>query len=245
MYSGGRITVEIMNTRYLLMREVLVNMVEDALFKPYADAHEFYEEDEDGIRTYFYPKMSFNRLTIRDNQEVFDSLFQLYQKGSMPIDVIYELFNLDSDKLHEQLVQDMFTVKDAVYNDMLRNIYNDVASQLVEQTDLPERIIQNMQGPNGQPLKMKKPEGEGEEGGGFGEEESGGGFSDFSTPDEPQGALFEENDADTGEATNETTDADEDDLIGEFARDLADNLEGGTSREDVKNFIKQRLSSRR
>jgi hypothetical protein len=144
-------------------------MIEENLFKPMADANGFYDEDEDGNKTYFYPKISFNRLTIRDNAEVFDNLFQLYQKGSLPIDTIYEMFNLDPTEAHEKLKHDMFTVKDSTFNELLRPIYDAIGAKVMESTDIFERVVKTLDAPDGKPLNLKKSPEEGGEGGEDGE----------------------------------------------------------------------------
>lgn len=163
MYSGNKISVEILNTRYLLKREFLQNFVEESLFKPIALQNGFYEDDEDGNRTWYYPKLSFTRLTIRDNAEVFDSLFQLYQKGSIPIGTILDLFNLDEDEVDEKLKRDMFTPKDAVYNDMLRGVYSQLGDKLITNTDLAKQVIESITGPQGSKLVFKQDEENSEE----------------------------------------------------------------------------------
>jgi hypothetical protein len=140
-YGGAKVTAEILNTRYLLVREVFKNFVEKKLLHPMAVKNDWYEEDpETGEREYYYPMLTFNRLTIRDNQEMFDALFQLYQKGSLPIQVIYELFNLNPDEMNDVLVDDMFTVRDATFNEMLRQVHTDLGSKLVEETDIFTRV---------------------------------------------------------------------------------------------------------
>lgn len=156
MYSGNKISVEILNTRYLFKRELLQRFVEDNLFKPYALQNGFFEDDENGNRTWFYPRLSFTRLTIRDNNEVFDSLFQLYQKGSIPIGTILDLFNLDEDEVDEKLKKDMFTPKDATYNEMLRGVYSSIGDKLVENTDLAKQVIESITGPKGKRLVYKE-----------------------------------------------------------------------------------------
>lgn len=166
LYSGNKISIEILNTRYLLKREMLQRFVEESLFKPLALENGFYEDDKDGNRKWLYPRLSFSRLTIRDNSEVFDSLFQLYQKGSIPVGTILDLFNLDEDEVDEKLRRDMFTPKDAVYNDMLRGIYSDLGSKIVESTDLAQQIAENMVGPSGKKLELKQQQ-EGEDDGGY------------------------------------------------------------------------------
>lgn len=164
MYSGSKVSVELLNTRYLFKREMMCNFVEESLFLPIAEENGFFEVDDWGNKHYFYPKLSFTRLSIRDNAEVFDSLFQLYQKGSIPIDIILDLFNLDSDEVHEKLKNDMFTVKDAAYNDMLRSIYNDIASKITEGTDIADQMIDYVTGPGGKALNKVQQSEEGDEG---------------------------------------------------------------------------------
>jgi len=153
MYSGNKISIEILNTKYLLIREILQKFVEETLFKPVALQNGFYHDDEDGNRTWFYPKLSFTRLTIRDNQEVFDALFQLYQKGSLPVGMILDIFNINSDEVDEELKRDMFTVKDATYNEMLRQVYSALGDKLSENTDLIKQIAESITGPAGRKLK--------------------------------------------------------------------------------------------
>jgi len=87
---------------------------------------------------------------------VFDSLFQLYQKGSLPIDVILDLFNLDGDEIHEKLRDDMFTVKGATFNEMVRNVLYDMSDKILEETDIADRMKDYLKGPDGKQLKAKR-----------------------------------------------------------------------------------------
>jgi hypothetical protein len=138
-YNGGKLTTEILNTRYLLVRDIFKNFVEKKLLLAMAIQNNWYDE-EDGEKEYYYPKLTFNRLNIRDNQEMFESLFSLYQKGSLPIQVIYEIFNLDPDEMNSMLVDDLFTARDSTFNDLLRQANQDVGGKLVETTDLVDRV---------------------------------------------------------------------------------------------------------
>lgn len=140
VYSGTKITVEILNNMFMLTREIIQDYVEKKLFKPVAEAHGWYETDKHGYKTYYYPRVGFNRLSIRDNAEVFDSLFQLYQKGSLPVDIIYELFNLDTDEIHDKIYADMFTVKDPTFNRVLEEANAEVGRALVASSDLKYRV---------------------------------------------------------------------------------------------------------
>lgn len=161
-FSGNKITVEILNTMFLLTREVLKNYIEKSLFQPVAEAHGWYEEGKNGIKNYFYPSIGFNRLTIRDNAEVFDSLFQLYQKGSLDIDLIYELFNINSDEVAIKLYDQMFTIKDSTFNRMLEEIHGEMGRKIPEESNIFEKFLEYLK----LGKKVEAPEEEGD--GGFG-----------------------------------------------------------------------------
>lgn len=143
-YSGDRIHLEVLNTQFMFFREVLQEMVEDYFFAPMARRMGFVEEDEDGDILPVIPRLSFTRLALRDNQETFESLMNLYQKGSLDIDVILELLNIDPVTTKEKLQRDLFTLNDASFNEVLRAAYSAVGQSLAENSDLPEKIAQNI-----------------------------------------------------------------------------------------------------
>lgn len=160
-YSGTKITVEILHTMFLRAREILVNFIEQKLFLPLCEKRGWFEEDKNGIKKYFYPKVGFNRLSIRDNSEVFDSLFQLYQKGSLPVDILYELFNLDTTEIDDKLYKDLFTVRDATFNELVRGVLSEAGRNLADNSDVMEKISKYLR------LNYKKPDEGGEAGGGM------------------------------------------------------------------------------
>lgn len=135
-YSGDRINLEVINTRYMLLREILQDFVEEYLFKPMCKRRGFIEMDDDGNENVIYPTLSFTRLGLRDNSETFDALFNLYQKGSLDIDVILELLNVDPVSTRVKLERDLFTINDATFNEVLRTIYNRVGDMIVENSDI-------------------------------------------------------------------------------------------------------------
>lgn len=156
MYSGSRISLEVLNQKFLLTREIIQDLFEENIFKPVAEANGFYDVDDNGFKTYYYPKLTFSRISIRDNAEVFQNLFQLYQKGSVPIDTILEIMNIDPEEASEKILEDMFTVKDSTFNDMLRGTYDDLSHEIMKNTDLLERVIDSLSGPDGKKLKFSK-----------------------------------------------------------------------------------------
>lgn len=139
-YSGDRIHLEVINVRYLLLREVLQDFVDNHLLEPMCRRMGFIETDEDGHEVVISPKLSFTRLALRDNQETFDALFNLYTKGSLDIDTILDLLNIDPDTVKEKLERDFGTFNDATFNELLRSLYSRAGDQIVENSDFVEKM---------------------------------------------------------------------------------------------------------
>lgn len=157
LYSGDRLKLEVINQRYLHLREILQDYVEEQLFKPVARRMGFIEQDKWGQERVLFPRLSFTRLPLRDSQDTFDALFNLYQKGSISIDLILEVLNIDPDDTRAKIEKDMWTVNDAVFNEVMRSVYSEVGRMLTEQTDVVAKVAEYLD------LKMK-PKGETEEG---------------------------------------------------------------------------------
>jgi hypothetical protein len=143
-FAGDRVKLEVINTRYLLFRETIQEYVEENLFKPIARRKGFVETDEFGDEVVLFPKLSFTRLALRDSQDTYDALFNLYQKGSVSIDLILEMFNIDPSDTKEKIEKDMFTVNDATFNEVVRGIYGEVGRMLSEKTNVSERLAKYM-----------------------------------------------------------------------------------------------------
>jgi len=157
-YSGERINIEIINNRYLLYRDIIQRYVHEYLFKPVAIRKGFYEYDEFGNKVVLYPQLSFTRLAVRDNRDTFDSLFNLYQKGSLSVDYILELFNLDPESVRERLENDLFTVNDATFNEAIRSILSDAGRGVIEQSDFVEKFIEYLSKVSNFSINFKEPE---------------------------------------------------------------------------------------
>lgn len=159
LYSGDRLKLEVINNRYLLFREVLQEYVEEYLFKPVARRKGFVEKNKWGQEVVLYPKLSFTRLPLRDSQDTFDAMYNLYQKGSLSIDVILEMLNIDPSDTRLKIERDVLTVSDATFNEVLRSLYSEVGRVLAEKSDVVDRIAKY--------LKLEiKPEEEQDAGGG-------------------------------------------------------------------------------
>tara|TARA_Y100000310_G_scaffold194428_2_gene194439 strand:+ start:27843 stop:29702 length:1860 start_codon:yes stop_codon:yes gene_type:complete len=143
-YSGDRIHLEVINVRYLLLREVLQDFVDNHLLEPMCRRMGFVETDEDGHEVVITPRLSFTRLALRDNQETFDALFNLYTKGSLDIDTILDLLNIDPDTVTEKLERDFGTFNDATFNELLRSLYSRAGDQIVENSDFVEKMAEQV-----------------------------------------------------------------------------------------------------
>ena len=143
-YSGDRISLEVINTRYMLLREMLQEFVEQNWFRPMCARMGFVEEDEDGNEKVIYPSLSFTRLALRDNADTFDALFNLYNKGSLPIDIILEVLNIDPVMVKDKLKRDLFTLNDASFNEVLRGLYGELGRKLGEGSDAIDKVATNL-----------------------------------------------------------------------------------------------------
>jgi hypothetical protein len=139
-YAGNRITLEILNTQYLLFRELLQEYVENNLFKPVAKKKGFIEKDKYGREKLIYPKLSFTRLAIKDNDAFFEQAMQLYNKGSISIDIILEMLNIDPISTKKKIEADLFTVNDFAFNQLMTNLYVAAATKLVEGYSAAEKV---------------------------------------------------------------------------------------------------------
>lgn len=143
-YAGERIHLDVMNTMYLLYRETIAEFIEEYLFAPVAEKKGFWEIDEFGNKNLLYPKLKFTRLALRDNSELQDFMFNLYQKGSLPISYIYELINVDPSDANAELRRDLFTPRDSTFNELTRAVLTEIGSKLAENSDITDKVAKDL-----------------------------------------------------------------------------------------------------
>lgn len=129
VFGDTKLGLDVLDKRFSLFRNKLQEFVEKKLWAPICYKKGYIErtEEADLILT---PGLAFTRLTLRDNEAVFNNLFQLYQKGSLSVRTVLELFNIDPDQEYEYLQSDLFTLNDARFNDLLANFYQTVGGDL-------------------------------------------------------------------------------------------------------------------
>ena len=233
-YSGNKITVEILNTMFLLTREVLKNYVEKQLFIPICKKRGWVEKGKNGVEKYLYPRVGFNRLTIRDNAEVFESLFQLYQKGSLPVDVMYELFNLNAEEMHSKIKDDLFTVKDSTFNRAVEEMNTETGRALVRQSNVVEKVAKYL-GLEYHPEQDPEGGGGGDMGGGM-----GGGLEDAAAEAMGQGAEGEAQPDEGGKPEKEEAPAEGETDVESKAKELVDALPEGATDEDIDKALEEK-----
>lgn len=139
-YQGDRLPLEVLNTRFMLMRQLLQNLVEEKFFKPMCARMGFVEEDDYGNLEVIVPSLSFTRLSFRDNTETYDALFNLYQKGSLDVGTILEHLNLDPEVIAEKLKRDFASFNDETFNEIKRSLYSRAGDDLAENSDFADKI---------------------------------------------------------------------------------------------------------
>jgi hypothetical protein len=144
LYGGNRIQLEIMNTRYLQFREVISDLIENQLFKPISMKMGFYETDKYGRPRWIYPKVSFSRMALRDSGDVYDMLFNMHSRGSIPVSIILEFLNIDPETCKRQLEDDLFTVNDSKMNEALSALYNTISQDLAKRTNVMKRVTEGL-----------------------------------------------------------------------------------------------------
>ena len=141
LYSNTRTQLDILSTTYLQFRAVVAYIVQELIFKPIAMKKGFYEIDRYGRPRWLYPEVKFGRMALRNAGETYQMLFDLYQKGSVPVSVLLELLDVDPEVCRKNLEADLFTVNDSKFNAFLENLYSNVAgSESFTTTDIADKF---------------------------------------------------------------------------------------------------------
>lgn len=161
-YGGGRITLQVLDTEYALVRDLLIDMV-DEMFRVVAEKKGFIEEDEEsGVEYLVYPQLKFSRMSLQDYADMMDFMSALFDKDLIDGDALLELVNIDPVDVAAKKKEKVFTMNDSLFPELKRAVYGELVSKIVDGTDLDQRIIESM----GMVVKKAAPEGgvEGEEG---------------------------------------------------------------------------------
>lgn len=154
-YGGGRITLQVLDTEYALVRDLLIDMV-DEMFRVVAEKKGFIEEDEEsGVEYLVYPQLKFSRMSLQDYADMMDFMSALFDKDLIDGDALLELVNIDPVDVAAKKKEKVFTMNDSLFPELKRAVYGELVSKIVDGTDLDQRIIESM----GMVFKTAEPEG--------------------------------------------------------------------------------------
>lgn len=173
----------------------------------------------------YFSTLRFTRLTLRDSAEAFDQLFQLFQKGSLGLSYILDIFNIDKDENDLIIAADLGTPRDSTFNEFLRALYTstDLPSKIFEDTDFADRVVKSMRlSFRAESGKVEKAENPGQLQGNFLDTQSASGSDGFTSVGE--------------EAQEGGEEGDEEGVVEDGDNPLADGFDAAT--EDVSQTIR-------
>lgn len=98
-FSAAAVGIEAMIERLETFRREIAQWIEEKIYLPEAIRQGFIDEDEDGEETeYIYPRVKWNSMHLRDQQQYRTFLLQLYEKGLLSAQTVLESFDLDPDQ---------------------------------------------------------------------------------------------------------------------------------------------------
>jgi very-short-patch-repair endonuclease len=97
-YSNAAIGVEAMIDRLEAWRSELKEWVEEKLFLQMAIMWDFKEKNEWGEMEYIYPKLKWNIMHLRDQQNYRQFMLQLHEKGLVSAQRVLDTFDIDYDE---------------------------------------------------------------------------------------------------------------------------------------------------
>lgn len=142
-YTGDNIKLEMLNTQYLAFKNMIQNVIEEKLFKPIALRKGFVTVDDWGNPQLIYPRLSFSRIAIRDS-DTYNILMDLYLKGSLPVSIIYDVLNIDTSDIERAIKNDLFSIKDPNFNEIIRDILTQAADEIFAKTNVTDKLIETM-----------------------------------------------------------------------------------------------------
>lgn len=211
-YGAGRITLQVLDTEYSMIREVVQDMVNE-LFQVAAEKNGFMETDPaSGLDYLVFSALKFSRMALRDYADIFDFFWNLYQNGSLDKDTLLEFFNLDPVDVEAKLKSNFLTINDNLADEFRRAIYSEATSRIFEDTDITDRLIDGFGLDRKKPSSMEMPPEKTDE------------FmmdSDMDVPI-PESALNEDLEAGNLEFNEDTTNVDEGSPEEQMAKELGE-----------------------
>jgi len=98
-FSNAAVGIEAMIERLETFRREVATWIEERIYLPEAIRQDFKEIDEEtGEVEYIYPKVKWNAMHLRDQQQYRTFVLQLYEKGLLSAQTVLEAFDFDPDQ---------------------------------------------------------------------------------------------------------------------------------------------------
>ena len=98
-FANASVGIEAMIERLETFRREIASWIEEYIYKPEAIRQDFKEVNEDtGEEEYIYPKIKWNSMHLRDQQQYRNFVLQLYEKGLLSAQTVLEAFDFDPDQ---------------------------------------------------------------------------------------------------------------------------------------------------
>ena len=102
-YSNAAIGVEVMIQKLDRLRKRLARWVEEKIYLPVAIMNGFTRANEWGQQEYVYPKLRWNPMHMRDQQQHRQFMLQLFEKGVISTKSLLDVFEIDYDNEVEMI----------------------------------------------------------------------------------------------------------------------------------------------
>ena len=97
-YSSAAIGIEVMIHKLEQWRSELAQWIEQKIYLPVARMRGFVEKNEWGEDEYIYPKVKWDIMHLRDQQNYRQFMIQLYEKGVISTKRLLDVFDIDYDQ---------------------------------------------------------------------------------------------------------------------------------------------------
>ena len=98
-FTSAAVGIEAMIERLETFRRDIATFIEEQIYLPEAMRQGFIEKDpETGEEDYVYPKIKWNSMHLRDQQQFRTFMIQLYEKGLISAQTVLESFDLNPDR---------------------------------------------------------------------------------------------------------------------------------------------------
>jgi len=169
-FSNSNVSVRVLLSRYQTIRTYVELLWKNQIFRPMAEAREYWIPDSAGRMgnvpvkqrngKYYYldvPNFKWSKLNLLDDTAQKQFLMRLLEKGQVPWDVIVEIFDGDPEEWRQKLKEQEGTVIDPAYLDARKKAASDpmVTSQILQGKKTKEWVLPK-QDPKEEADKLKR-----------------------------------------------------------------------------------------